>query len=92
MKKSPSILEKKIDKHIARIQFYCIFVIKNGGHLSQKHFYWNKALELFCLIISKVIMKYFLRSFNSFHWFKKGSVCQLLAKECAQILVKRLDD
>ena len=29
------------------------------------------------------IMKYFLRSFSSFRWFKKGS-CQFLAKECAQ--------
>ena len=29
------------------------------------------------------IMKYFLRSFSPFRWFKKGS-CQFLAKECAQ--------
>ena len=28
------------------------------------------------------IMKYFLRSFSPFRWFKKGS-CQFLAKECA---------
>ena len=31
----------------------------------------------------RLIMKYFLRSFSSFCWFKKGS-CQFLAKECAQ--------
>ena len=31
----------------------------------------------------RVIMKYFLRSFSPFRWFKKGS-CQFLAKECAQ--------
>ena len=31
----------------------------------------------------RLIMKYFLRSFSSFRWFKKGS-CQCLAKECAQ--------
>ena len=31
----------------------------------------------------RLIMKYFLRSFSSFRWFKKGS-CQFLAKECAQ--------
>ena len=31
----------------------------------------------------RLIMKYFLRSFSPFHWFKKGS-CQFLAKECAQ--------
>ena len=31
----------------------------------------------------KLIMKYFLRSFSPFRWFKKGS-CQFLAKECAQ--------
>ena len=28
-------------------------------------------------------IKYFLRSFSPFRWFKKGS-CQFLAKECAQ--------
>ena len=31
----------------------------------------------------RLIMKYFLRSFSTFRWFKKGS-CQFLAKECAQ--------
>ena len=31
----------------------------------------------------RLIMKYFLRSFTPFRWFKKGS-CQFLAKECAQ--------
>ena len=31
----------------------------------------------------RLIMKYILWSFSSFHWFKKGS-CQFLAKECAQ--------
>ena len=31
----------------------------------------------------RLIMKYFLRSFCPFRWFKKGS-CQFLAKECAQ--------
>ena len=31
----------------------------------------------------RLIMKYFLRSFSPFCWFKKGS-CQFLAKECAQ--------
>ena len=30
-----------------------------------------------------LIMKYFLRSFSPFRWFKKGS-CQFLVKECAQ--------
>ena len=30
-----------------------------------------------------LIMKYFLQSFSSFRWFKKGG-CQFLAKECAQ--------
>ena len=29
----------------------------------------------------RLIMKYFLRSFSPFHWFKKGS-CQFLVKEC----------
>ena len=30
-----------------------------------------------------LIVKYFLRSFSPFRWFKKGS-CQFRAKECAQ--------
>ena len=38
-----------------------------------------------------LIMKYFLRSFTPFRWFKKGS-CQFLAKGCAQILINRLED
>ena len=31
----------------------------------------------------RLIMKYFLRSFSPFRWFKKGN-CQFLVKECAQ--------
>ena len=31
----------------------------------------------------RLIMKYFLRSFSPFCWFKKGS-CQFLTKECAK--------
>ena len=31
----------------------------------------------------RLIMKYFLRSFSPFRWFKKDS-CQFLAEECAQ--------
>ena len=31
----------------------------------------------------RLIMKYFLRPFSPFRWFKKGS-CQFLAKECAK--------
>ena len=31
----------------------------------------------------RLIMKYILRSFIPFRWFKKGS-CQFLSKECAQ--------
>ena len=36
----------------------------------------------------RLIMKYFLRSFSPFRWFKKGS-CQFLAKECAQYWLTR---
>ena len=35
------------------------------------------------ILLWRLIMKYFLRSFSPFGWFKKGS-CQFLAKECAQ--------
>ena len=35
------------------------------------------------ILLWRLIMKYFLRSFSPFRWFKKGS-CQFLVKECAQ--------
>ena len=35
------------------------------------------------ILSRRLIMKYFLRSFSPFRWFKKGS-CQFLAKEFAQ--------
>ena len=31
----------------------------------------------------RLVLKYFLRSFSPFRWFKKGS-CKILEKECAQ--------
>ena len=37
------------------------------------------------------MMKYFLRSFSPFCWFKNGS-CSFLVKKCAQFLVKCLED
>ena len=41
------------------------------------------------MLLLRLIMKYFLRSFCSFSWFKKGR-CQFLAKECAQALVGKV--
>ena len=38
------------------------------------------------IILWRLNMKYFLRSFSSFRWFKKGN-CQCLLKECAQYWV-----
>ena len=38
-----------------------------------------------------LIVKYFLRLFSLFRWFKKGSY-QFLSKECAQVLVNRSED
>ena len=35
------------------------------------------------IFLFRLITKYLLRSFAPFHWFKK-SICQFLAKECAQ--------
>ena len=35
------------------------------------------------ILSGRLIMKYFLRSFSPFRWFKKG-ICHFLAKECAQ--------
>ena len=39
----------------------------------------------------RFIMKYFLRSFSPFRWFKQGS-SQFMMKKCAQVLVTRLED
>ena len=35
------------------------------------------------ILLWRLMMKYFLRSFSPFCWFKKGR-CQFLAKECSQ--------
>ena len=42
----------------------------------------SKPAEVGNILSWSLIMKYFLRSFSPFRWFKKGS-CQFLAKECA---------
>ena len=47
-----------------------------------------RSAIFFCV---DLIMKYFLRSFSTFRWFKKGS-CSSLAKECTQVRVNRLED
>ena len=39
--------------------------------------------EVINILLWRLIMKYFLRPFSPFRWFKKGSY-QFLAKECAQ--------
>ena len=39
----------------------------------------------------EIDMKYFLRSFSPFHWFKKSS-CLFLVKACTQALVSHLMD
>ena len=43
----------------------------------------STTAEIGNILSWRLIMKYFLRSFSPFRWFKKGS-CQFLAKECAQ--------
>ena len=43
----------------------------------------SNPTEIGNILSWRLIMKYFLRSFSPFCWFKKGS-CQFLAKECAQ--------
>ena len=43
---------------------------------------WTPA-EVGNILSWRLIVKYFLRSFSPFRWFKKGS-CQFLAKECAR--------
>ena len=44
---------------------------------------FNPPTEVGNILSWRMIMKYFLRSFSPFRWFKKGS-CQFLAKEHAQ--------
>ena len=43
----------------------------------------STLVEVGNILSWRLIMKYFLRSFSPFRWFKKGSF-QFLAKECAQ--------
>ena len=43
----------------------------------------SSPVEVGNILSWRLIMKYFLRSFSPFRWFKKGS-WQFLAKECAQ--------
>ena len=46
----------------------------------------------FCnILLCRLIMKYFLCSFSSFHCFNEGSY-QFLVKECVQVLVGHLED
>ena len=40
----------------------------------------------------RLIMKYFLRSFSPFHWFKKGSELSVSGEGMCTILVNRLED
>ena len=47
------------------------------------YMYTNIVAEVGNILSWRWIMKYFLRSFSPFRWFKKGS-CQFLAKEYAQ--------
>ena len=68
---------------------------KITGHLPPRWLNWmcrptgdqevagSTPAEVGNILSWRLIMKYFLRSFSSFRWFKKGS-CQFLAKECAQ--------
>ena len=43
----------------------------------------STTAEVSNILSWRLIMKYFLQSFSTFCWIKKGS-CQFLAKECAQ--------
>ena len=58
--------------------------MKNNVYPCKPQFYYIKGgLKGVNILSWRLIMKYFLRSFSPFCWFKKGS-CQFLAKECAQ--------
>ena len=71
--------------------YILIYILK---HITMPKFLWYKhgikhkltaafSAEVGNILSWRLIMKYFLRSFSPFRWFKKGS-CQFLAKECAQ--------
>ena len=54
-----------------------------GGSVGDQEVAGSSPAEVGNMNSWSLIMKYFLRSFSPFCWFKKGS-CQFLAKECAQ--------
>ena len=59
------------------------FVLFEKKFVSALYLKYPFAAEVGNILSRRLIMKYFLRSFSPFRWFKKGS-CQFLAKECAQ--------
>ena len=58
-------------------------VAQLDAHTGDQEVAGSTPAEVGNILSWRLIMKYFLRSFSPFHWFKKGS-CQFLAKECAQ--------
>ena len=57
--------------------------LKGWRVVKPQHNQKSTPAEVGNILLWRLIMKYFLRSFSPFRWFKKGS-CQFLAKECAQ--------
>ena len=69
----------------------CIQLLKTDAHLTGD----QEAASLIPVwsgntLSWRSVMKYFLQSFSPFRWFKKG-ICQFLVKECAEVLVNRLE-
>ena len=62
---------------VSERSLHCWPVIRQSLYIS------TAPTEVGNILSWRLIMKYFLRSFSLFRWFKKGS-CQLLAKESAQ--------
>ena len=63
------------------LSIQCIFFLT--WHHDYSQWLVLSMSEVGNILFRRLIVKYFLRSFSPFCWFKKGS-CQFLAKECAQ--------
>ena len=77
-------LERIVDSLIRRCQSTSPSLASSqAGPTGDQEVAGSNPAEVGNILSWRLIMKYFLRSFSPFRWFKKGS-CQFLAKECAQ--------
>ena len=88
-------LEVKLSIYLNRRVFVMAIVVVSADGTRTRWLSWMRRptgdqevagstpAEVGNILSWRLIMKYFLRLFSPFRWFKKGS-CQFLAKECAR--------